>query len=90
MHAARYGYEAAMKVLLQEGADLIVRDQVSEGVSAPPVQLLMMMMMMMIMCACVCMCVCVWLVRVGWEDSAHACVKVGSRGSDEGAAAGGG
>jgi hypothetical protein len=33
MLAAMYGHEAAMKVLLQEGADLTVQDQVSEGVS---------------------------------------------------------
>jgi hypothetical protein len=33
MLAAWKGHEAAMKVLLQEGADLTVQDQVSEGVS---------------------------------------------------------
>jgi hypothetical protein len=32
MYAASDGHEAAMKVLLQEGADLTVQDQVSEGV----------------------------------------------------------
>jgi hypothetical protein len=31
MLAASEGHEAAMKVLLQEGADLTVQDQVSEG-----------------------------------------------------------
>jgi hypothetical protein len=30
MWAAMWGHEAAMKVLLQEGADLSVQDQVSE------------------------------------------------------------
>jgi hypothetical protein len=30
MYAAHYGHEAAMKVLLQEGADPTVQDQVSE------------------------------------------------------------
>jgi hypothetical protein len=30
MLAAMYGHEAAMKVLLQEGADLTVQDVVSE------------------------------------------------------------
>ena len=30
MLAANYGHEAAMKVLLQEGADPTVQDQVSE------------------------------------------------------------
>jgi hypothetical protein len=30
MYAASEGHEAAMKVLLQEGADLTVQDQVSE------------------------------------------------------------
>jgi ankyrin repeat protein len=30
MMAARNGHEAAMKVLLQEGADLTVQNQVSE------------------------------------------------------------
>jgi ankyrin repeat protein len=30
MYAAMYGHEAAMKVLLQAGADLTVQDQVSE------------------------------------------------------------
>jgi hypothetical protein len=30
MYAAMYGHEAAMKVLLQEGADLTVQDKVSE------------------------------------------------------------
>jgi ankyrin repeat protein len=33
MLAAYNGHEAAMKVLLQKGADLTVQDQVSEGVS---------------------------------------------------------
>jgi hypothetical protein len=33
MWAARNGHEAAMKVLLQAGADPTVQDQVSEGVS---------------------------------------------------------
>jgi hypothetical protein len=32
MLAASKGHEAAMKVLLQEGADLTVQDPVSEGV----------------------------------------------------------
>jgi hypothetical protein len=32
MLAASKGHEAAMKVLLQEGADLTVQDKVSEGV----------------------------------------------------------
>jgi hypothetical protein len=32
MLAAICGHEAAMKVLLQEGADLTVQDKVSEGV----------------------------------------------------------
>jgi ankyrin repeat protein len=32
MLAAMYGHEAAMKVLLQAGADLTVQDQVSECV----------------------------------------------------------
>jgi hypothetical protein len=41
-------------------------------------------------CADVCMCVCVWLVSVGWMYSAHVGGLEGSRGSDEGAAAGGG
>ena len=36
------------------------------------------------------MCVCVWLVSVEWVDSAHVGGYVWSRGSDEGAAAGGG
>jgi hypothetical protein len=30
MWAAMWGHEAAMKMLLQEGADLTVQDQVSE------------------------------------------------------------
>ena len=33
MHASSNGHEAAMKVLLQEGADHTVQDQVSDGVS---------------------------------------------------------
>jgi ankyrin repeat protein len=33
MLAAWYGHEAAMKVLLQEGADPTVQDEVSESVS---------------------------------------------------------
>jgi hypothetical protein len=33
MLAAENGHEAAMKVLLQEGADPTVQNQVSEGVS---------------------------------------------------------
>ena len=66
MWAASKGHEAAMKVLLQEGADLTVQNKVSErgseGVSAAsPV----------LMCVCMCLCVCVWLVSVVWEDSAH-------------------
>jgi hypothetical protein len=40
--------------------------------------------------SCADVCMCVWLVSVGGEDSAHVCGYVWSRGSDEGAAAGGG
>jgi hypothetical protein len=39
---------------------------------------------------CMCVCVCVWLVSVDWVDSALVGGLEGSRGSDEGAAAGGG
>jgi hypothetical protein len=74
MLAASKGHEAAMKVLLQKGADLTVQDQVSERVSE-----------CCFSCADVCECVC-----VGGEDSAHVGGYEGSRGSDEGAAAGGG
>jgi hypothetical protein len=59
MHAASNGHEAAMKVLLQEGADHTVQAKVSEGVSeggSAPVFLLMIMKMMMCMCVCVCVC----------------------------------
>jgi chloramphenicol 3-O-phosphotransferase len=60
MLAASKGHEAAMKVLLQKGADLTVQDQVSERVSE-----------CCFSCADVCECVCVWLVSVGWVDSAQ-------------------
>jgi hypothetical protein len=43
-----------------------------------------------LMCVCVCVCVYVWLVSVVGEYSAHVGGLEGSRGSDEGAVAGGG